>query len=216
MKRMILLIVVAWHEIHVFILEISFFLLIKKNKKNTVSLSLSHNYRSAKINRAPTIADKQISSSWDTCQTHKFFLKYLIDFVWSDLIKHNVERLVSVFFKKELVCDQREREKEWESNQTFSHYLTVEASERRLFIYTKRDTQRVTETEKKKMSTASLCSSVQSQINGFGGGLKLQKQSLSQPSSLTFTRYGLLWFGVPFLLGISIGYCCLVEFWRLR
>lgn len=38
------------------------------------------------------------------------------------------------------------------------------------------------------MSTASLCSSVQSQINGFGGGLKLQKQSLSQPSSLTFTR----------------------------
>ena len=41
MKRMILLIVVAWHEIHVFILEISFFLLIKKNKKNTVSLSLS-------------------------------------------------------------------------------------------------------------------------------------------------------------------------------
>lgn len=38
------------------------------------------------------------------------------------------------------------------------------------------------------MSTASLCSSVQSQINGFGGGLKLQKRSLSQPSSLTFTR----------------------------
>ncbi|KAF3962617.1 hypothetical protein ACB098_04G104600 [Castanea mollissima] len=38
------------------------------------------------------------------------------------------------------------------------------------------------------MSTASLCSSVQSQINGFGGGLKLQKKSLSQPSSLTFTR----------------------------
>ncbi|KAK9996116.1 hypothetical protein SO802_020802 [Lithocarpus litseifolius] len=38
------------------------------------------------------------------------------------------------------------------------------------------------------MSAASLCSSVQSQINGFGGGLKLQKQSLSQPSSLTFTR----------------------------
>ena len=112
MKRMILLIVVAWHEIHVFILEISFFLLIKKNKKNTVSLSLSHNSRSAKINRAPTIADKQISTSWDTCQTHKFFLKYLLDFVWSYLIKLNVERLVSVFFKKELVCDQREREKE--------------------------------------------------------------------------------------------------------
>ena len=108
MKHMILLIVVTWYEIHVFILEISFFLLIKK----ILSLSLSHNYRSEKINRAPTIADKQISSSWDTCQTHKFFLKYLIDFVWSDLIKHNVERLVSVFFKKELVCDQREREKE--------------------------------------------------------------------------------------------------------
>ena len=32
MKRMILLIVVAWREIHVFILEISFFLFIKKNK----------------------------------------------------------------------------------------------------------------------------------------------------------------------------------------
>lgn len=90
----------------------------------------------------------------------------------------------------------REREKEWESNQTFSHYLTVEASERRLFVYTKRGTHRVTETEKKKMSSASLCSSVQSQINGFGGGLKLQKQSLSQPSSLTFTRYGftLTWY----------------------
>ncbi|KAE8124006.1 hypothetical protein FH972_018918 [Carpinus fangiana] len=38
------------------------------------------------------------------------------------------------------------------------------------------------------MSTASLCSSIQSQISGFGGGLKLQKPSLSQPSSLTFTR----------------------------
>ncbi|GMY15597.1 ribulose-phosphate 3-epimerase, chloroplastic [Fagus crenata] len=38
------------------------------------------------------------------------------------------------------------------------------------------------------MSTASLCSSVQSQISGFGGGLKLQKSSLSQPNSLTFTR----------------------------
>ncbi len=56
------------------------------------------------------------------------------------------------------------------------------------------------------MSTASLCSSVQSQISGFGGGLKLQKPSLSQPNSLTFTRYSLLLFGVPFLHGIFIGY----------
>ncbi|BFG32805.1 ribulose-phosphate 3-epimerase chloroplastic [Prunus yedoensis var. nudiflora] len=39
------------------------------------------------------------------------------------------------------------------------------------------------------MSAASLCSStLKSQINGLGGGLKLQKPCLSQPTSLTFTR----------------------------
>ncbi|KAJ0048285.1 hypothetical protein Pint_16149 [Pistacia integerrima] len=37
------------------------------------------------------------------------------------------------------------------------------------------------------MSTASLCSST-TQINGFGGGLKLQKTNLYQPASFTFTR----------------------------
>ncbi|XP_021891870.1 ribulose-phosphate 3-epimerase, chloroplastic [Carica papaya] len=36
------------------------------------------------------------------------------------------------------------------------------------------------------MSTASLCSSTQ--INGFGGGLRLQKTNLYQPASFTFTR----------------------------
>ncbi|KAM0982686.1 hypothetical protein ACFX2I_015548 [Malus domestica] len=40
------------------------------------------------------------------------------------------------------------------------------------------------------MSAASLCSSTlkSQQISGLGGGLKLQKPSVSQPSSLTFTR----------------------------
>ncbi|KAB1216742.1 Ribulose-phosphate 3-epimerase, chloroplastic [Morella rubra] len=38
------------------------------------------------------------------------------------------------------------------------------------------------------MSTASLCSSIQSRISGFGGGLTLRKPSLSQPSSFTFSR----------------------------
>lgn len=39
------------------------------------------------------------------------------------------------------------------------------------------------------MSTASLCSStLQSQINGFGAGLKLQKPSPSSPNSFTLTR----------------------------
>ena len=41
------------------------------------------------------------------------------------------------------------------------------------------------------MSAASLCSSTlkSQQISGLGGGLKLQKPSVSQPSSLTFIRY---------------------------
>ncbi|CAN6714091.1 unnamed protein product [Malus baccata var. baccata] len=40
------------------------------------------------------------------------------------------------------------------------------------------------------MSAASLCSSTlkSQQISGLGGGLKLQKPSVSQPTSLTFTR----------------------------
>lgn len=60
MKRMILLIVVAWHEIHVFILEISFFLLIKKNKKIlSLSLSLTITGQQRLIERQPL----QISKS---------------------------------------------------------------------------------------------------------------------------------------------------------
>nr|DAD31322.1 TPA_asm: hypothetical protein HUJ06_010173 [Nelumbo nucifera] len=39
-------------------------------------------------------------------------------------------------------------------------------------------------------ATASLCSTtLQSQISGFGGGLKLRRSYLSPPNSLTSTRY---------------------------
>lgn len=44
--------------------------------------------------------------------------------------------------------------------------------------------------ERGDMSTATVCSStLQSQITGFGGGLKLQKPSLCRPSTVTITRY---------------------------
>ena len=60
MKHMILLIVVTWHEIHVFILEISFFLLIKKIKKIlSLSLSLTITGQQRLIERQPL----QISKS---------------------------------------------------------------------------------------------------------------------------------------------------------
>jgi len=61
MIQVILFIAVTLRKVHEFIWEISFFY-IKKLKIKKKPVSLSYNFRSAKINRAPTIADKQIST----------------------------------------------------------------------------------------------------------------------------------------------------------
>lgn len=57
------------------------------------------------------------------------------------------------------------------------------------------------------MSTASLCSStLQSQINGLGSGLKFQRQNLAQPTSFTLTRYCFYPFIVLFSCEFFLGF----------
>lgn len=59
------------------------------------------------------------------------------------------------------------------------------------------------ESARERMTSASLCqSTLQSQVNGFPGGLKLRKlQPSSSPNSVTFTRWG---FDAYFFLGYDL------------